>query len=63
MLASIHMVRPRWHDALIVPALVVILLVGIRVLWWDDVRSALGWGTSAGSAEPDHPPPVTPGKV
>lgn len=32
------MVRPRWHDMLIVVAVVGLLVVGIWALWWDDVR-------------------------
>jgi len=37
------MVRPRWHDALIVVAIVGVLAVGVWALWWADVRAALGW--------------------
>jgi hypothetical protein len=37
------MVRPRWHDAMIVSAIVGLLAVGVWALWWDDVRAALGW--------------------
>ena len=36
------MVRPRWHDALIVSAIIGLLVVGIWALWWDDVRALLG---------------------
>lgn len=43
------MVRPRWHDALIVSAIVAILAVGIWALWWDDVRGLL-FGPGRGSA-------------
>jgi hypothetical protein len=35
------MLRPRWHDALIVSAIVGMLLVGVWALWWDDVRGLL----------------------
>ena len=35
------MVRPRWHDAVIVSAIVGLLAVGVWSLWGDDVRSAL----------------------
>ncbi len=35
------MVRPRWHDAAIVVALVGFILVGVWALWWDDVRGYL----------------------
>jgi hypothetical protein len=31
------MVRPRWHDALIIAAIVALLGVGVWALWWDDV--------------------------
>lgn len=41
--------RPRWHDALIVAAILGVLAVGVWALWWDDVRAALGWST------PDEP--------
>jgi hypothetical protein len=35
------MVRPRWHDALIVSAIVALFVVGVWSLWPDDVRSIL----------------------
>jgi hypothetical protein len=35
------MVRPRWHDALIVAAIVGLLAMGVWALWWDDVRALL----------------------
>ncbi len=35
------MVRPRWHDLVIVAALVGLLFVGVWALWWDDVRAYL----------------------
>ena len=38
------MVRPRWHDGIIVAAIVAVLAVGVWALWWDDVRAALGYG-------------------
>jgi hypothetical protein len=44
------MVRPRWHDALLVAAIVVIVLVGAWALWWDDVRGALHLGPGEGSS-------------
>lgn len=54
------MVRPRWHDALIVSAIVGLLAMGVWALWWDDVRTLLKLG-------PDRPPsgsvPVEPGKT
>ena len=46
------MVRPRWHDALIVSAIVGLLLVGVWALWWDDVRGWFGW-------EPKEEAPAT----
>ena len=36
------MVRPRWHDALIVSAIVALLALGVWALWWEDVRALLG---------------------
>jgi len=44
------MVRPRWHDALIVSAIVGLLAVGIWALWWDDVRALLHLGPGSGSS-------------
>ncbi len=44
------MLRPRWHDALIVSAIVALLAVGIWALWWDDVRDLLHLGPGNGSA-------------
>ncbi len=35
------MVRPRWHDVMIVGAIVALLAVGVWALWWDDVRGFL----------------------
>ncbi len=35
------MVRPRWHDIVIVAALVGFVAVGVWALWWDDVRTYL----------------------
>ena len=34
--------RPRWHDALIVAAIVGLLVLGVWALWWDDVRALAG---------------------
>jgi hypothetical protein len=45
------MLRPRWHDALIVSAIVALLAVGIWAMWWDDVRELLHLGPGSGSAE------------
>jgi hypothetical protein len=54
------MVRPRWHDALIVTAIVGLLAMGVWALWWDDVRVLLKLG-------PDQPAsgsvPVETGKT
>jgi hypothetical protein len=50
------MTRPRWHDVLITAAIAGVLAVGVWALWWDDVRSAVGW--DHGSSEP-APVPVT----
>jgi len=54
------MVRPRWHDALIVAGIVGLLAMGVWALWWDDVRVMLKLG-------PDRAPapnvPVETGKT
>jgi len=44
------MVRPRWHDALIVVAVVALAGLGVWALWWDDVRALLHLGPGAGSS-------------
>jgi hypothetical protein len=44
------MVRPRWHGALVVVALVALLAAGVWALWWDDVRHWLHLGPAEGSA-------------
>jgi hypothetical protein len=44
------MVRPRWHDALIVTAIVGLLVMGVWALWWEDVRSLLKLGPDQGPA-------------
>ncbi len=44
------MVRPRWHDALLIAAVVGLLAIGVWSLWWDEVRSILHLGP--GSAAP-----------
>jgi hypothetical protein len=46
------MVRPRWHDALIVSAIVALLALGVWALWWEDVRSLLHLGPGEGSSQP-----------
>jgi hypothetical protein len=38
------MVRPRWHDALIVAAITGLLVMGVWALWWEDVRGLLKLG-------------------
>ena len=43
------MVRPRWHDALLVTAIAGILALGVWSLWWDDVRAILHLGPAGGS--------------
>jgi len=30
--------RPRWHDVLIVAAILALAVAGAWALWWDDVR-------------------------
>jgi hypothetical protein len=50
------MVRPRWHDALIVTAILGLLAAGIWAMWWDDVRRLLHLGPpSAAPAQPAQP--------
>lgn len=61
MLALPFMMRPRWHDVLIVSAIVAVLSVGVWALWWDDVRVALGIQPKAGSG--DTTTPVKPGQT
>ena len=54
------MVRPRWHDALIISAIIAVLAVGVTALWWGDVGAFLrrdGSGSEPGTT------PVQPGKV
>jgi hypothetical protein len=53
------MVRPRWHDAVLVAAVLGLLVVGVWSLWWDDVRVILHLGP--GSA--DAPAPVARGQT
>jgi hypothetical protein len=55
------MVRPRWHDAVIVAAILGLLAAGIWALWWDDVRHWLHPGPAQGSAvEPTTPQTFNP---
>lgn len=44
------MVRPRWHDAAIVLAIVALFTVGVWALWWDDVRDWLHPGDGSAGA-------------
>ena len=55
------MVRPRWHDALLVAAVLGLLVAGVWSLWWDDVRAALHLGPAGGSA--DATAPVSQGQT
>jgi hypothetical protein len=52
------MLRPRWHDALIVSAIVGLLAVDVWALWWDDVRGLLHLGPS--QAHDNSPTDTTP---
>ncbi|HEX4351784.1 MAG TPA: hypothetical protein VHZ95_02700 [Polyangiales bacterium] len=47
--------RPRWHDVVIVSALIALVASGVWALWWDDVRGLLHLAPSAGSASPAAP--------
>jgi hypothetical protein len=53
------MVRPRWHDALIVCAIVALFVVGVWALWWEDVRILLHLGPDEG-ASPAAAAPANP---
>lgn len=53
------MVRPRWHDALLIAAVLGLLLAGVWSLWWDDVRSALHLGPAPGASDA----PAAPGQT
>jgi len=44
------MVRPRWHDAVLVAAIVALLVAGVWSLWWDEVRSVLHLGPGSADA-------------
>ncbi|HWU86695.1 MAG TPA: hypothetical protein VN253_05455 [Kofleriaceae bacterium] len=52
--------RPRWHDALIVAAIVGLLVLGVWALWWDDVRGLWKRGPDG---EPTGPAPVATGRT
>jgi hypothetical protein len=49
------MVRPRWHDALLIAAVLGLLLAGVWSLWWDDVRSVLHLGPAGGGSDTAAP--------
>jgi hypothetical protein len=53
------MLRPRWHDALLVCAVAGLLVVGIWALWWEDVRALWNDAPPGGSAV-DKPGSVAP---
>ncbi|MBA3397928.1 MAG: hypothetical protein H0T89_35215 [Deltaproteobacteria bacterium] len=53
------MVRPRWHDALIVTAITGLLAVGVWALWWDDVRGFLNLGPGIS----EQPTPIAGGQT
>jgi hypothetical protein len=55
------MVRPRWHDAVIVLAIVAIILFGVYALWWDDVRTFLHLAPERGSGSGSGVVPVAAG--
>jgi len=44
--------RPRWHDVVIVSALIALVATGVWALWWDDVRGFLHLAPTSGSAAP-----------
>ena len=47
--------RPRWHDVVIVVAIVHVLAVGLWAIWWDDVR-ARWWPDTDKAAETQSQP-------
>ena len=51
--------RPRWHDAVIVTALLGLLALGVWALWWDEVRAALNLDPPTS----DEVAPVQPGQT
>ena len=57
------MVRPRWHDALLVAAVLGLLVAGVWSLWWDDVRAALHLGPAGGASDADATPGVSQGQT
>ena len=55
------MVRPRWHDVLIIVGIVVLLSAGIWALWADDVRDLLHLGPGSGAGSSESLPAATSG--
>lgn len=49
--------RPRWHDAVLVTAIVLLFALGVWALWWEDVRAVLHLGprTEPGSGSAVEP--------
>lgn len=52
---ALFMVRPRWHDAVIVLALVALAAVGVAAIWGDSIAEFFG-------SEPDEAPVEEPAK-
>lgn len=52
------MVRPRWHDALIIGGIVALLAIGVWALWWEDVRAFFKIGPDT-----EEKAPVRPGQT
>lgn len=44
--------RPRWHDAVLVAAIVALLGAGVWALWWGDVRTWLHGGPTEAPSAP-----------
>jgi hypothetical protein len=57
------MVRPRWHDALLISAIAGLLVIGIWSLWWDDVRAALQLGPGSADAPGELAAPIARGQT
>jgi hypothetical protein len=55
------MVRPRWHDVLIITGIVLLLTAGVWALWADDVRDLLHLGPGSGEGSSDSVPATTSG--
>jgi len=55
------MQRPRWHDVLIVAAILALLVVGVWALWGGDLRA---WRSpSPGDRRPLDPAPPSAGQT